>query len=211
MAAGRGQTAAVGAESHLLQTTLLVTAGELFLAGLRVPQLHQLATGGGEPPAVGAELHASDYPGKAQRECLLPRVHVPDLHFPFLLCFPTTSGGQALTVRTKGYTPDPAGVFPAKKWLLDVPLKDLLHVPNLHGLIPASAGKIPAVGTEPNGGCILLVSPPLLGFAAGFRLPEADKAVLGGRGQVPSVGAECDAVDAALMTQGGKGAVAQPL
>ena len=52
-----------------------------------------------------------------QRERLLTRVHVPDLHFPFLICCPTARGGQALTVRAEGYTPhsDPAGVFQLKQ------------------------------------------------------------------------------------------------
>src|SRR5262249_25853082 len=159
----------------------------------------------------GAELYASDRPGEVPRERLLTRFQVPDLHFPFLMGFPTACGGQALTVRAEGDTPHPAGVFPAKEWLVELALKGPLHPPNPPRLIPASRGEVPAVGAKPNRGCILLVSQPLLAFLAGFRLAESDEAVLRGRGQVLAVGAERDAVDAAFVAQREKGAVPQPL
>src|SRR5262249_30541544 len=105
IAAGRGQSAAVGVEGHHHQASLGVTAGEPFLARLRVPYLDRLVAARGEPPAVGTELDASDPPGKAaQRERLLTGVQVPNLHFPFLY-IPTACGGQALTVRAESYPP----------------------------------------------------------------------------------------------------------
>src|SRR5262249_26018254 len=144
----RGEAAAVGAEGQVFDPVVVPAAGELFLAGLRVPQLYQPGTGSGEPPAVGAELDALHAVGKTtQRERLLPGVQVPDLDFPFFICRPAACGGQALTVRAKGHGPhpDPAGVFEAKMGRVDLALKDLLHIPKLDRPIPASRGEVPTV------------------------------------------------------------------
>src|SRR5262249_52866397 len=97
-----GEPPAVGAEDHLLQVSVLVTAGELFPAGLRVPDLHELPTGGGEPPAVRAELDASDRRGEGlRREHVLTGGQVPDIDFarPFGLL--AAGRGQAPTVRAE--------------------------------------------------------------------------------------------------------------
>ena len=164
-------------------------------------------TGGSEPPTVGTEPDAPDPVGKAtQRKRLVTRVQVPDLHFPFLICCPTARGGQALTVRAEGYTPhsDPAGVFQLKQGLVDVALKDLLHIPNLDLLIPASRGEVSAVGAKRDADGVGLVSQPFPEFLAGLCLPEPEDAGLSGRGQVLAVGAERHAVDGALMAQGGR-------
>src|SRR6185369_10673987 len=94
---------------------------------------------------------------------------------------------------------------------LDLALKHLLHIPNLDLRIPTSRGEKPAVGAKPDSGSIVLVSLPFPEFLAGLCLPESDKAVLRGRGQVLAIGAEDDAIDGALVAQGGKGAVPEPL
>src|SRR5262245_27220225 len=104
IAADRGEAAAVGAEGHSLEGSVVAAQGELFSAGLRVPYLEQVLPARGEPPAVGTELYASDCPGQnAPRQRRLTRIHVPDVHFPSISCFPTACRGQALTVRAKGY------------------------------------------------------------------------------------------------------------
>src|SRR5262245_14128604 len=124
--------------------SVVAAQGALFSAGLRAPQLHCRA-GGSEPPTVGAESDAPYAVGKTtQRARPVTRVQVPDLHFPFRIGCPTARGDQTPTVRAEGDTPhsDPAGVFQLKQGRLDLALKDLLHVPNLDLLIPASRGEV---------------------------------------------------------------------
>src|SRR5262249_51759303 len=209
-AADRGEAAAVAAEGHALEASLGGRPVALFPAGLRVPYLDPILAARGELPAIGTELDAADGPGKTQRKRLLTRVQVPDLHFPFLQCFLTGSGGQALTVRTEAYPPHPQGVFPAKEWLVDLALKGLLHVPNLDCPIPASPGAGSTAGPKLNAGGVQLVSLPFPEFLPGRCLTESDKAILRGRGQVLAVRAERDAIHAALVAQRGKGPVPQP-
>src|SRR5262249_49952085 len=135
-AAGRGEAAAIGAEGHLLKTTLPgITPGALFPAGLRVPDLNHVLSARGKPPAVRTELHAADRPGKSQRERLLTSGHTPALPSPYFSCFITAAcRSQPLPVRAEGYTPsldDRASVFAAKNGRGDLVLKRLLHVPNV--------------------------------------------------------------------------------
>src|SRR5262249_4299845 len=208
-AGARGAVASVGGERHpkapIAEHGIPIGAGaaegSLFLAGLRVPQLH-CRTGGSEPPTVGAEPDAPYAIGKAtQRTHLVTRVQVPDLHFPFLIGCPTARGDQALTVRAEAYTPhsDPAGVFHLKPGGLDVAPQDCLHIPNLDLPIPASRGEVPAVGAKHDAGGAGLVSQPFPEFLAGLGLPEPEDAGLSGSGQVLAVGgAERNAVDGAL-------------
>src|SRR5262249_6365781 len=186
-AADPGEAAAVGAEDHLPDVSLGVRPGELFPAGLRVPDLDLNLAARGEAPAVGTELYASAGPGPTQRDPLLTRVHAPDLQFSFLLGFPTACGSQALTVRAEGDTPHPddrVSVLEAKKGRGDLVLKDLLHVPNLDHPVPAPRGKVSTVGAKLNAGGIQLVSLPFPEFLAGRGPTESDQALLRGRGQV---------------------------
>src|SRR5262245_26834679 len=116
------------------------------------------------------------------------RLHVPDLHFPFLICTPAARGGQALTVRAESDAPhpDPAAVFQLKEGRLDLALKGRRHIPNLDLRIPASRGEVSAVGAKRDAGGIVLVSMPFPEFLAGLGPPESGEAVL--RGDRKSVG-----------------------
>src|SRR5262245_56687627 len=96
-----GDAASVGTEGHLLHVAVGSTADDLFPVGLCVPHFHRIVAACGEPPTIGAELDSSYRPRKAERTRLLPRVHVPNLQFPFLIGFPTACGGQALTIRAE--------------------------------------------------------------------------------------------------------------
>src|SRR5262245_46238581 len=88
---------------------------------------------------------------------------------------------------------------------------DLLHVPNLHGVIPASRVEVPAVAAKRDAGGNFRVGPPLPEFLAGFCLPDSDNARLSARSQELAIPAECHAEDGARVAQGGKGAVPEPL
>ena len=141
----------------------------------------------------------------------MTRLQVPDLHFPFLICSVTRSGGQALTVRAEGYTPHNVRVFPLKEGCFELTLKDLLQIPDLRCHILASRGEVPAVAAKHDAGGIRLVSLPLPEFLSGFRLPDRDNARLSARGQELAIAAERQADDRAVVAQGRESPVPQPL